>query len=215
MNSIHAHDQGALQYDRQMVEYECYAYDVLFGICFEFVRPGECLLDLGIGTGLASLPFAKAGLEVSGVDGSAEMLKVCQAKGFTATLKCHDLQNLPLPYADHSFHHIIACGVFHFFDDLTPIIQEASRLMRGAGIFAFTVVELSTVNQVTGESEPNSLKMETPWGPPIFAHSPAYIKKILKESGFELLKRQRFLVGNAKEQKPERIHAACVVRKIA
>ena len=33
------------------------------------------LLDIGIGTGLGSLPFAKTGLEIFGIDGSGEMLK--------------------------------------------------------------------------------------------------------------------------------------------
>ena len=72
VNGIYAHDQEADLYDEQVREYESYAHDVLFGMSFEYVRSGERLLDLGIGTGLASLPFAKLGLEVFGLDGSAE-----------------------------------------------------------------------------------------------------------------------------------------------
>ena len=39
----------------------------------EFVA-GKQLLDVGVGTGRGSLPFASRGLQVTGVDSSAEML---------------------------------------------------------------------------------------------------------------------------------------------
>ena len=58
MDSISAHDEEAAQYGQQVREYNCYAHDVLFGMSFEYVNPHDCLLDIGIGTGLASLPFA-------------------------------------------------------------------------------------------------------------------------------------------------------------
>lgn len=213
MNSIRVHDQGAQNYDRQTVEYECYAHDVLFGMGFEYVRSGERLLDLGIGTGLASLPFAKAGLEVSGLDGSAEMLNVCRAKGFAQSLQCHDLLDVPLPYADQSFDHGIACGVFHFFGDLAPIIKEASRIIRHHGIFAFTVLAPPKENEAACDNAPDYLKMETAWGLPIFAHRPMSVAGILKEGGFEIRKRQKFLIGSDSQNVAAQIHTAFVAQK--
>ncbi len=65
--------------------------EALFGLCYEYVQPGNCLLDIGTGTGLAAEPFARAGLQVSGFDNSPEMLAVCRAKGFAVELKQHDI----------------------------------------------------------------------------------------------------------------------------
>ena len=72
---ISAHDEEATQYDQQVHEYGCYTHDVIFGMSFEYINTHDRLLDIGIGTGLASLPFAKVGLEVFGFDGSNEMLR--------------------------------------------------------------------------------------------------------------------------------------------
>jgi hypothetical protein len=54
VNTVNAHDQEAIQYDQQVHEYNSYGHDVLFGMSFEYVNPHDCLLDIGIGTGLAS-----------------------------------------------------------------------------------------------------------------------------------------------------------------
>jgi len=46
--------------------------------CYEYIKPGDSLLDLGIGTGLSSVLFAKVGLNITDLDGSLEMLKECR-----------------------------------------------------------------------------------------------------------------------------------------
>ena len=139
MDSIRAHDEEASQYDQQVRDYRSYSHDVLFGMAFEYVKPHETLLDIGIGTGLASQPFAKRGLKIFGLDGSIEMLKICESKAFVEELKRFDLRTDPLPYSDHSFDHVISCGVFHFFGELGPIVKEISRVIKAGGIFAFTI----------------------------------------------------------------------------
>jgi predicted TPR repeat methyltransferase len=210
VNSITVHDQSAPQYDKQTREYECYASDILFGLCLEYVRSGDHLLDIGIGTGLSAQPFARVGLKVSGVDGSAEMLKVCRAKGFARSLKTHDLRNLPLPYNDQSFHQVIACGVFHFFGDLAPAIGEAARLLRARGILGFTVVT-PPEGLVTRDGETmDYVKIDTAWGVPVFAHRDAYVSGLLSSRGFQVLKQQRFFIGDDSPSRPRRLHTAFV-----
>jgi len=82
--NITLHDSYAADYDNQVQAYDCHMAEVLFGLCYEFIQPDQRLLDVGIGSGLAALPFAKAGLEISGMDFSPAMLAICRAKGIAA-----------------------------------------------------------------------------------------------------------------------------------
>jgi len=213
-DSIRVHDQEAHIYDQQVHEYESFAHDVLFGMCYEYVKPGERLLDLGIGTGLASLPFAKAGLEVYGLDGSTEMLSVCESKGFAKELKCFNLLEMHLPYSEGFFSHVISCGVFHFFGDIGPIIKEVSRTMGRDGTFAFTVaIPVADTAKMENNNMKGYVEMDTPWGVSISAHSHSYLSTILREHGFEMLKRQRMLMRGETEGQDDMVFAAYVTRK--
>ena len=83
--------QAANEYDNQARATNWFGPEVVFGLAYEFVRPGDCLLDLGIGSGLSSILFHQAGLRVFGLDGSNEVLNVCKSKNFAEELKQHDL----------------------------------------------------------------------------------------------------------------------------
>ena len=120
-------------YDRQSQEHNWLSPDVLFGLTYEFTRAGQSLLDIGIGTGLSSILFHKAGLLIYGVDGSSEMLEQCAARALARELKEWDLHKSPLPYSAKFFDHVIANGVFHLFGDLKEIFDEVARIMKPLG----------------------------------------------------------------------------------
>ncbi|MBL7073981.1 class I SAM-dependent methyltransferase [candidate division KSB1 bacterium] len=199
-NSISGHDEYAAEYDQQVREYECFAHEALFGLSFEHVNPHDRLLDIGIGTGLGSLLFARAGLEVFGIDGSIEMMKICESKNIAKDLKQFDLQNTPLPYSDGFFEHVISCGVFHFFDDLEPMFKEVSRIIKPRGIFAFTILAQTTEKEerVAGGNREAYSEMSRE-GITIFMHRDRYIEKLLQGSGFDKLKMLKFLVWSGQE----------------
>jgi len=200
MDSIRAHDEEASQYDQQVRDYHSHGHDVLFGMAFEYVKPHETLLDIGIGTGLASWPFAKVGLNIFGLDGSIEMLKVCESKTFVKELKRFDLRTAPLPYSDHSFDHVICCGVFHFLGELGPIVKEISRVIKPGGVFAFTIAgQTQEEEKASGDESISYLEKPTPWGVSIYAHSDGYIDKLLQDSSFETLKVQKILMWSGEE----------------
>ncbi len=136
--SASQHDAYAADYDNQVRVYDCYLADALFGMSYEYVHPGDSLLDVGIGSGLSSILFAKAGLSVYGMDFSPVMLDLCRAKGFAKELKQHNIQEAPWPYPAEAFDHVMCCGVMHFLSDLEPVFNETRRVIRAGGIFAFT-----------------------------------------------------------------------------
>jgi len=199
-DSIGAHDQEAAQYDQQVREYRSHVHDVLFGLAFEYVKSRDTLLDLGIGTGLASWPFAKTGPKVYGLDGSVEMLKVCETKKFAEELRQFDLRTLPLPYIDHFFNHAICCGVFHFFGELGPIISETSRVIKPGGMFAFTIASPTPEEQaVPRDSSSDYVMQPTAWGVSIHAHGNRYIEEVLQDHGLETLKAQKILTWSGRD----------------
>lgn len=179
----------ASQYDYQVKEYSSYGHEAIFGMSFEFVKNEEKLLDIGIGTGLASIHFSNVGLKVYGLDDSQDMLAACQSKSFTEELKQCDIVHQPIPYEDRCFNHVICCGVLHFVGDLTTLFSEVKRVIKNGGIFSFTFAPQENSDGYTKEP--------TAWGVPIFKHAPRYIMELLEKNGMELLKEQRLLMKGA------------------
>ncbi len=185
------HDAYANDYDHQVQSYGCHVADVLFGLCYEYIQPGQRLLDAGIGSGLSAQLFAKASLEVHGMDFSAAMLALCQAKGFAADLTLHDLQQAPWPYPAGGFDHVVCCGVLHFIANVEMIFGEAARVLAPGGVFAFTTqLPAALANNQQPYERHGVGDFE------IFAHTPAYVERLLAQHSLAPLKRQMCFVGN-------------------
>lgn len=211
---IKIHDDFASIYDSQAKQYNSYGAEVLFGMCYEYIQPGDSLLDIGIGTGLSSVLFAKAGLNITGLDGSLEMLKECKKKRFAQELKQYNIRDIPLSYSDNAFSHIVCCGVLHFFNDLLPTIKEAYRMLRPRGIFAFTIASL-TVKDTGSDCEkmPEYIEVPTTWGVPIFKHSDKYINKIAEIHGLTIQKEQKVLVDSGDKEADDILFKAIIMQK--
>jgi len=157
--------------------------EVAFGLMYRHIQPGQSILDIGIGTGLGSVLFKKAGLRVYGIDRSPEMLDACRGKGITELTR-HDLLAPPYPYGSGSIDHAVCIGVLHFFGDLSPVFGEAARILRKGGFFAFTVSDRS-------EDEPAEIVVgpeNSKTGGPVtmFRHAPGQIGEWAGKSGFTL-----------------------------
>ncbi len=185
------HDTYAADYDAEVLTHDCHIAEVLFGLNYEFIRPGQRLLDAGIGSGISSALFAKAGLEVQGMDFSPAMLDICRAKGFAADLKQHDLRQVPWPYAPDWFDHLVCCGVMHFLSELDGIFGEARRVLAASGLFAFTT-RLSAMLEVGSPD----YERQTSGDFEIFSHASGYIEMLLARHSLSRLKRQRCFVGD-------------------
>lgn len=181
-----------LDYD-VLVERKGYrAPEVVFGLAYDFVTPGESVLDIGIGTGRCGLLFHKAGLKVYGMDLSNDMLIACRKKSFAEDLQQHDLTNTPYPYGDKSMDHAVCVGVLNHIDDLSPVFHEASRILRDKGTFAFMVGE-----QPEGLECSNREDTDAPIS--MYRHTEAAIRNDLERHAFRFLRSVAFTVPHGKK----------------
>jgi SAM-dependent methyltransferase len=165
--------------------------EVLFGLSYAYLKPGQSMLDLGIGTGLGSDLFRKAGLKVYGLDISPQMLNACRSKGIK-TVKLHDLTTMPYPFDSTSMDHAVCTGVMNFLSDLSPLFIETARILRPDGLFAFVVgdrAEDEPAEMIVGSEHTNSEETVT-----MYLHSPKQIDGYLEENGFSLMRNLVFTV---------------------
>ncbi|MEJ2737911.1 MAG: class I SAM-dependent methyltransferase [Anaerolineae bacterium] len=184
-------DVMAAAYDDEAEASGWFGPEVAFGLACAYVQPGQSIQDIGIGAGLGSVLFRKAGLNVYGMDISPKMLDACRSKGFTA-LQLHDLGKPPYPYDSESMDHAVCTGVLNFLSDLSPVFKETARILRKGGLLAFVVGD-----RVEGEAHevkvgPEHTKSERTVM--MYRHSPEQIDTWLQRYGFELVRSLAFTI---------------------
>ena len=104
---------------------------------------GGAALDLGCGSGELLFPLALKSANVLGIDGSAEMLAICERK-----LREQDIQNIRLAKADINELHamdlgeldiVVASSVLEYLSELESVIDTVSRHLKPGGVFAFSL----------------------------------------------------------------------------
>ena len=111
-------------------------------------RLGGRVLELGAGTGRITIPLAKAGIPIVGVDRSAPMLAYArrrwrrQRRAWPLALTRADIR--ALPYADASFAIVLApYGILQSLlrdRDLTATLAEVHRVLAPGGRFGIDLV---------------------------------------------------------------------------
>ena len=111
---------------------------------YEFQRfidllKGKKILDLGCGSGDHSLYFKKRGLDVTAIDLSEEMIKLCEEKGLKAFVK--DIENLD--FEDKSFDGVWAVtSLLHIpKSKLKSVIEKLNLILKDDGILYVCVKE--------------------------------------------------------------------------
>jgi SAM-dependent methyltransferase len=106
-------------------------------------RFGDPALDIGCGSGRLLLPLLGAGLDVEGVEPSADMLALCRgraaARGLRPVLHQQTLQTLALPRRYRTI--FVACGTLHLVVDRAEVADALRRLrahLRPGGAVALT-----------------------------------------------------------------------------
>jgi ubiquinone/menaquinone biosynthesis C-methylase UbiE len=105
---------------------------------------GARLLDLGCGTGHQMASLRDRGFEVTGVDGSAEMLAHARANNPDAELHQADVGQLPL--ADESFDYVLSIEVLRYLSEPERCVAEIARVLRPGGVALATATPLLNLN---------------------------------------------------------------------
>lgn len=122
------------------IEHDDWAEFVLSYLASEGLPQPKQMLDLACGTGLSSRPFAERGIEVTGLDGSAEMLARARLRLPGAALVQSDLRDFTLTERFP----LITC-LFDSLNNLTTDTDMLAALSRArshlepGGVFAFDV----------------------------------------------------------------------------
>ncbi len=207
-NHIEHYDEA---YDDEAEATGWFGPEVLFGLIYKFLKPGQKVLDIGIGTGLSSELYYRVGLKVYGMDISDKMLEAVNQKCIAEDLVLHDLTEFPYPYNDNFFEVVVCAGVFNFFEMLNEIFSEVSRILKKDGCFAFVVGcrqsdEESAV--VIGSEHTGSDRTVT-----MYRHSDEQIDQWLAEASLREIRSLEFTVFMDKEKKHQIPAKAYVVKK--
>lgn len=187
----------ARAYDEEAEASGWFGPEVAFGLTYAYIKPGQSLLDIGIGTGLGSALFRKAGLTVHGMDIDPEMIEACRSKGFLDLL-LHDLSRPPYPFPTESMDHVICTGVMNFFKDLSPLFAETARILRKGGLFAFIAGNKAKGDSgefIVGAEHTGAEKPLT-----IYRHGTEQISLWMEQYGFELLRSLSFPIFMDRER---------------
>jgi predicted TPR repeat methyltransferase len=130
-------------------------------------------IDLGCGTGLAALAFAREVDQFIGIDLSPRMVERARATGLYAQLDVADMVEGLRGRPDASAELILAADAMVYLSDLAPVLREVKRVLVAGGALAFTVETHSGEGVILGDG----LR---------YAHGASYVRAALSDAGLAL-----------------------------
>jgi S-adenosylmethionine-dependent methyltransferase len=160
-------------------------------------------LDVGAGTGFASVQLARLGYEVVLLDGSEEMLRIARQQAEAGSVAarisfCHaDAGQLPELFDAESFDIVVCHNLLEFAEDPATIVRDIARLLRKDAVLSLLVRnragevlkeaiksrdwKLATAN-LTAETVADSL-----YGGVLRVFAPAEVRDLLAKAGLEIV----------------------------
>ena len=95
------------------------------------------VLDVGCGAGFLSNSLAAAGHQVTGLDASADALRIAEEHDATKSVRYQQGDALHLPYPSGSFNVVCAMDFLEHVENPRQAIAEAARVLSPSGLFFF------------------------------------------------------------------------------
>ena len=154
---------------------------------------GLDVLDLGIGTGLTSAPFAKAGGVVTGIDASAAILEVCAKKGFAKSLILADLSEGEIPALPDRFDVVLCIGLIEFVRNVDGFFRSVAAVLKPQGIFVVAIRDI-LLNPGFSKMQLNGLTIDAKAfediGLVAIHHDWLLMRDTIEKSGFEIIQQE-------------------------
>lgn len=166
----------------------CFAYsrrrlDAWLEMLLPPPREHPRLLDVGCGTGHHLVRLRSRGFQVTGVDGSSEMLVEARRLNPDVELRLATVDDLPFP--DGSFDAALSIEVVRYLPDPVAMLRECARVLRPGGVAVLTAAPRFSVN---GYWLVNRLAVALPLPGLVrlkqFFTTSAALRRQLEESGF-------------------------------
>lgn len=132
-------DEVAELYDRVRPDYPAELFDRLAEAAG--LRPGSRVLEIGCGTGQATVPLAERGYEIVAVELGPSMATVARrnlARFDTVEVVTADFETWPVPA--EPFDVVFCATAFHWIDPAVRVLKSA-RALRPGGVLAVVMTE--------------------------------------------------------------------------
>lgn len=151
--------------------------------------PAGPALDLGCGTGLVAEALAPSGRIIDGIDLAAAMVEQARSRSLYRHLAvgdCTELLNQD-PTFSGPYSLICAADVFIYIGALEPLFQAMTPRLATGGVIAFSI-ETADHDEIEIRASGR------------FAHAPAYIENLMRQSGLHLLAQQPHTIRQEQER---------------
>jgi magnesium protoporphyrin O-methyltransferase len=180
-DSIYTHGKsGFSNWLDKKLRWDMYAR---FKYTIEHSKPieGKTILDVGCGTGLYSIEFAKEGAkEVTGIDIADNMVNVCKerAEKENVAAQCHFYIGDLLAFnQDQKYDVVIGIGLFDYIRESFDVIKKMHNVSKDRVIFSFPRAN-------TWRAILRKIRL-TLRGCPVYFYSAKQLDEIIKKTGFK------------------------------
>ena len=125
-------------YDETFDEWGYVGPETAAAIALNYVPLESRVLDAACGSGLTGASLQRLGFShITGIDISAELLKLAAKTGAYEHLEQVDMQVFPLPFEDGEFDAVHFIGALTYFET-SDILRELCRIVRSGGHVVFS-----------------------------------------------------------------------------
>lgn len=150
-NAVAFHDEQARAFAERYTTSAAFRdrFRVWTELFAQYVRPTNTVLDLGCGSGIFCRHLTEAGCTVTGVDGSAAMIALCNEQNAWPTVRfVKALLPLTNPASFAPVDVILLSSVLEYMDDLPGMLRQTHTLLNPGGLLFISMPNQQSLYRV-------------------------------------------------------------------